>query len=118
VSALWRDNPVTPAQQQFAFRPNRKQNKGKRSSVEQPNAQPKTLSQAAILLSLLRKTREAGNPLTLPEILQTGIAQFTARIFELREQGFVIENEMQRAEDGRVLSRYWLRHDPERDGAQ
>jgi Helix-turn-helix domain len=51
-----------------------------------------------------RKARDAGKALTLPEILQTGIAQFTARIFELREQGFVIENEMQRAE-GRVLSR-------------
>ena len=104
MTGLWRDNPATPSQQQFAFRPGRK-----RSS--KPN-------QAAVLLSLLRKAREAGKALTLPEILQTGIAQFTARIFELREQGFVIENEMQRAEDGRVLSRYWLRHDPERDGAR
>jgi hypothetical protein len=104
LTGLWRENPATPAQQQFAFRPSRKRSP--------------TPTQAAVLLSLLRKTREAGKALTLPEILQTGIAQFTARIFELRERGFVIDNEMQRAEDGRVLSRYWLRHDPERDGAQ
>ena len=104
MTGLWRDNPATPAQRQFALRPSRKR-----------TLKP---TQAAVLLSLLRKAREAGKALTLPEILQTGIAQFTARIFELREQGFVIENEMQRAEDGRVLSRYWLRHDPERDGAR
>lgn len=104
MSGLWRDHPSTLAQQQFAFRPSRKRN-------QKP-------TQAAVLLLLLRKAREAGKALTLPEILQTGIAQFTARIFELREQGFVIENEMQWVEDGRVLSRYWLRHDPERDGAR
>jgi Helix-turn-helix domain len=103
VSGLWRDNPATPAQRQLAFRPNRKRN-------------PKP-TQADVLLSLLRKARTEGKALTLPEILQTGIAQFTARIFELRERGLVIENELQRA-DGRVLSRYWLRHDPEQDGAQ
>ena len=51
------------------------------------------------------------------EIMRAGIAQFTARIFELRERGFRIDNEMQRSTDGRVLSRYWLRFDPERDGA-
>ena len=78
----------------------------------------RSFTQAAVLLSLLRKARDADKALTLPEIRQTGIAQFTGRIFELREQGFVIENEMQRGQDGRVLSRYWLRHDPERDGAR
>jgi Helix-turn-helix domain len=103
MSGLWRDNPATPTQQQLAFRPNRK-----------ANLKP---TQAEVLLSLLRKARAEGKALTLPEILQTGIAQFTARIFELRELGFLIENELQRA-DGRVLSRYWLRHDPEEDSGQ
>jgi hypothetical protein len=103
VSDLWRQNPATPTQQQFAFRPNR------RCSLKP--------TQADVLLSLLRKARAEGKALTLPEILQTGIAQFTARIFELRERGLVIENELQRA-DGRVVSRYWLRHDPEQDGTQ
>jgi hypothetical protein len=103
MSGLWRDNPATPAQQQLAFRPNRK-----------CDLKP---TQAEVLLSLLRKAHAEGKALALPEILQTGIAQFTARIFELRERGFVIENELQRA-DGRVLSRYWLRYDPEQDGAQ
>ena len=103
MSGLWRDNPATPAQQQLAFRPNRKCNR-----------KP---TQAEVLLSLLRNARAEGKALTLPEILQTGIAQFTARIFELREHGLIIENELQRADD-RVLSRYWLRHDPEQDSAQ
>jgi hypothetical protein len=104
MSRLWRNNPATSAQQHLAFKPTRKKRTG--------------LTQADVMISLLRKARKAGNALTLPEILQSGVAQFTARIFELRERGFVIENEMQRAKDGRVLSRYWLRHDPERDGAQ
>jgi hypothetical protein len=103
VSGLWRDNPATAAHGVFTFRPNRK-------SKRNP-------TQADVLLSLLRKARGEGKALTLPEILQTGIAQFTARIFELRELGLVIENELQRS-DGRVLSRYWLRHDPEQDCAQ
>lgn len=41
-----------------------------------------------------------------------------ARFKELREQGFEIVNEMERTVDGVVLSRYWLRFDPERDGAR
>jgi hypothetical protein len=67
---------------------------------------------------MLRKARFEDRALDLPEILQTGIAQFTARIFELRKRGFKIENELRRSPDGSVLSRYWLRFDPERDGAQ
>ena len=48
----------------------------------------------------------------------TGIAQHSARLFEIRKRGFVVENQTERAADGRVLSRYWLRYDPERDGKQ
>jgi hypothetical protein len=50
--------------------------------------------------------------------MQAGIAQHGARFKELRDQGFEIENEMERTRDGVVLSRYWLRFDPERDGVQ
>jgi hypothetical protein len=35
----------------------------------------------------------------------------------LRERGFQIENEMEHV-NGMNRSRYWLRSDPERDGAQ
>lgn len=100
---LWRDNPATPAQQRLVFR--------KREARRKP------MTQADVLLEMLRKAREAGKAVELPEILAAGIAQFTARIFELRERGFQIENEMER-DNGRVKSRYWLRYDPERDGAQ
>ncbi len=67
---------------------------------------------------MLRKARSENRALSLPEIMGAGIAQFTARIFELRERGFKIENEMRRSLDGRVLSRYWLREDPENGGAR
>jgi hypothetical protein len=50
--------------------------------------------------------------------MQAGIAQHGARFKELRDQGFEITNEMERSADGVVLSRYWLRFDPERDGAR
>ncbi|MFZ0866194.1 MAG: hypothetical protein WAU76_10415 [Candidatus Sulfotelmatobacter sp.] len=45
--------------------------------------------------------------------MAAGIAQHGARFAELRQRGFVIDNELERAADGHVLSRYWLRHDPE-----
>ena len=99
---LWRDNPATPAQQRLVF--------GKR-------ARRKSITQADVILEMLRKAREAGKAVELPEILYAGIAEFTARIFELRERGFQIENEMERG-NGQVKSRYWLRFDVERDGAQ
>ena len=99
---LWRDNPATPAQQRLVF--------GKR-------ARRKSITQADLILEMLRKAREAGKAVELPEILHAGIAQFTARIFELRERGFQIENEMEHV-NGTTRSRYWLRSDPERDGAQ
>ena len=100
---LWRDNPATLRQQTLAF--------GKRK-------RRKTVTQADVLLQLLRAARAENRALQLPEIMRAGIAQFTARIFELRERGFVIENEMERDSEDRVLSRYWLRFDPERDGSR
>jgi hypothetical protein len=74
------------------------------------------VTQREVLLSMLRDACAIGRAVELPEIMRAGIAQHGARIAELRECGFVIENELERLPDGRVLSRYWLRHDPERDG--
>jgi hypothetical protein len=73
------------------------------------------LTQADVLLALLRSKRAVGKPLELPEILEVQIAQHGARFVELRRRGFVIDNELGRSADGRTLSRYWLRHDPEQD---
>src|SRR5580698_4523123 len=97
-AGLWRSNPATPSQKCFAFSQSRK-GTGK-------------VTQADVLTAMLRKAHSENRALDLPEIMRAGIAQFTARIFELRERGFEIENEMQRSPDGRVRSRYWLRFDP------
>jgi hypothetical protein len=70
-----------------------------------------------LLIAKLRESRSMGRPLELPEIMRLGIAQHGARIAELRDRCFVIENELERT-DSRVLSRYWLRHDPELDGTK
>jgi hypothetical protein len=67
---------------------------------------------------MLRAARANREPLELPSIMKAGIAQHGARFKELRNQGFEIVNELERTADGVVLSRYWLRFDPERDGAQ
>ncbi len=101
---LWRDHPSTPHQQSLPF-------EGKRRKR-------KSLTQADVLIGLLRAARTNRTPLELPAIMQAGIAQHGARFKELREQGFEIVNEMERSADGVVLSRYWLRFDPERDGAR
>ena len=101
MTGLWRGKPATVAQARFAFH----------------RKSPKKPTQADVLAAMLRRARAAGAALTLPEIMQAGIAQFTARIFELRESGFVIENQLDRGADGRVHSRYWLRFDPEQDGS-
>jgi monomeric isocitrate dehydrogenase len=100
MSGLWRDKPATPNQQRLAFGSHR----GK-------------VTQADVLLEMLRKARETGKAVELPDILHAGIAQFTARIFELRERGFQIDNEMEHV-NGQRRSRYWLRYDPEQDGAR
>lgn len=67
---------------------------------------------------MLREARGDNRAVQLTEIMAVGIAQHLARFNELRARGFVITNETERTGDGRVLSRYWLRHDPERDGEQ
>ena len=97
---LWQEKPATPNQQRLAF--------GSRRCK---------VTQADVLAQLLRERRSQRRALELPEILRAGIAQFTARIFELRRRGFVIENELEHV-SGQVRSRYWLRFDPERDGGQ
>jgi hypothetical protein len=65
---------------------------------------------------MLRHARANGRAVQLPEIMGAGIAQHGARFNELRRRGFDIENEIKRDAHGRVLSRYWLQHDPELDG--
>lgn len=101
---LWRGHPATPAQQQ-------------RLVFRERKARRKVITQADVLLDMLRKARESGKAVALPEIMQAGIAQHGARFNEIRSLGFVVENETDREGDI-VRSRYWLRFDPERDGAQ
>jgi hypothetical protein len=102
TASLWRDHEATPRQEHLLF--------GRRKQTDR-------LTQADVLLTMLREARALGRALELPEIMRAGIAQHGARFNELRSRGFVIENELERAHDGRVLSRYWLRFDPERDSA-
>jgi hypothetical protein len=64
---------------------------------------------------MLREARREQRGVELPEILEAGIAQFTARIFELRRGGFGIKNKLGRDEEGQIRSRYFLVRDPERD---
>jgi hypothetical protein len=99
---LWRNHPATPTQQHLTFR---------------GRTQRKPVTQADVLLHALRQARTSGRALALPEIMALGIAQRGARLNELRSRAFVIENEMERDDEGGVLSRYWLRFDPERDGS-
>jgi hypothetical protein len=75
-------------------------------------------TQTELLISKLRESRAIGKALELPDIMRLGIAQHGARFNELRRRGFVVENEVDHDPTGIVRSRYWLRHDPERDGAQ
>lgn len=98
---LWRNHSATPRQQSLPFTANRKR-----------RAQ---LTQADVLVEMLRTARASGQPLHLPEIMRAGIAQHGARLKEIRDRGFQVDNEMERTPDGVVLSRYWLRFDPELD---
>lgn len=66
---------------------------------------------------MLRDARARGGCVQLPEIMAAGIAQHGARFNEIRSRGFVVENQLDRDGSGIVRSRYWLRHDPERDGS-
>ncbi len=56
-------------------------------------------TQAAALLRLLISARESWVP--LPEILKLGLAQYGARIHELRRLGFAIENRTERVNGAR-----------------
>jgi hypothetical protein len=98
-AGLWRDKPATPTQQRLVFGSGRG-----------------TATQADVLAQLMRDCRARGAALELPEILRAGIARFTARIHELRKRGFVTENELEHV-NGQLRTHYWLRHDPEQDGA-
>lgn len=99
---LWREHPATPNQERLVFR------QGKRRG---------RATQADVLLSMLREARANSRAVQLPEIMAVGIAQHGARFNELRRRGFGITNETEHGSDGRVLSRYWLRYDPELDGS-
>lgn len=98
---LWRGHGAAP-QQQLA-------------SSRRRNLGP---CQRDVLLAMLRGARADRRPVELPDIMRAGIARTGPRVAELRERGFVIKNCLERAHDGRMLSRYWLCHDPERDGKQ
>lgn len=100
TSGFWRNHPATPKQEQLAFK----------SGRNRPRP-----TQADLIVELLSEARANGTAVQLPQILGLGVAQHGARFNELRSRGFVIHNETERSHDGRVLSRYWLRHDPERD---
>lgn len=102
TGGLWKDHNLTPRQRQLILR----------HTVVRRNRP----TQADMLLTMLRDARARKLALELPAIMAVGIAQHGARIAELRERGFGIENQLERTMDGRVLSRYWLRLDPERDG--
>jgi hypothetical protein len=101
MSDLWRNHPAPPHQQSL-------------SDASQPG-QVSHLTQADLLLSMLREARSQGRAVELPAIMRAGIAQHGARLFELRERGFVIVNQMERY-DGAIRSRYHLTFDPESEG--
>ena len=101
MSGFWRNHPATPHQQDLPFGRNRKRRK--------------QVTQADVLIGMLREARAKRIPLELPEIMRVGIAQHGARFKEIREQGFEVRNEMERTPEGVVQSRYWLTFDPEVD---
>ena len=100
---LWRNHPASASQQTLTFLNRRRR---------------KQVTQADVLLWAIRQARASEHALELPEIKARGIAQHGARLNDLHSHGFVIENEMERDSAGRVLSRYWLHFNPERDGVQ
>ncbi|WP_109485460.1 helix-turn-helix domain-containing protein [Occallatibacter savannae] len=101
MSKFWREHPATPHQQALPFNKERRRRK--------------SLTQADVLIGMLRDTRSKRIALELPEIMKAGIAQHGARFKEIREQGFEIRNEMERTSEGVIQSRYWLTFDPEVD---
>jgi hypothetical protein len=72
-----------------------------------------TLTQKVILLRLLLGAK--GRWIPLPEILSLGLAQYSARIFELRRDGYVIENRTEHdAASGAIHSWFRLVAEPEK----
>lgn len=69
-------------------------------------ARRKLKPQAKMILILLHTYR--GEWVGLPLVLDLRIGQYNARIKELREAGFNIENRKARAPDGRMCSWYRL----------
>ncbi len=67
-------------------------------------------SQSAALLRLLIDAR--GSWVSLPQILKLGIAQYNARILELRRLGFNIENKTERVNGARYS---WFRLESSRN---
>jgi hypothetical protein len=63
-------------------------------------------TQCARILDLLKE--RAGTWVPLPTILDLHIAQYNARIFQLRANGHNIENKIERGDDGQVRSWYRL----------
>jgi Helix-turn-helix domain len=98
--AVWQGHPATVRQRILFFRPTRKGGR---------------ITQADLLIELLRESREQGEALGLPTIMLAGIAQHSARFNELRHRGFEVINETERDSGGLVLSRYFLVYDPGRD---
>ena len=95
---FWRNHEATPRQQRLAF------------GAQRRRWRP---TQVDVYIAMLRDARARGAALELPQIMAAGIAQHGARLKQIRDRGFVVDNEMERDADGRVLSRYYLRFDPE-----
>jgi hypothetical protein len=51
--------------------------------------------QTELLISNLRERRDEGKALELPEIMRLGIAQYGARMKEIRNRGFQVINELE-----------------------
>lgn len=63
-------------------------------------------TQSAAILRLLVEAR--GSWVSLPEVMALGIAQYNARIFELRRLGFTIENRTE-TDPGTGARHSWFR---------
>ena len=98
VTSLWQNHPATLRQQSLFTRSTRKRGNG--------------LTQADVLIGMLREAHASGRALELPTIMQAGIAQHGARFNEIRARGFVVENQTERTTSG-IRSRYRLMFDPE-----
>ncbi len=98
TAGLWRDHLATPRQRRIA----------RASGTAR-------LTQADVLIQMLRDARSSNRALELPAIMAAGIAQHGARFNEIRSRGFHVENKLSRDSAGRIHSSYFLTRDPERD---